>query len=296
MSTTSPSPSLIESTVAGLFAGVASTLIAHPLDVIKTRLQVDRGSQSATSILRTIARNENGLRGLYRGVGVNVLGNSVSWALYFAWYENMKYGIQEYRGSLSYYDYFLASGAAGTLTAACTNPIWVIKTRMLSTSRSHPGAYTSMVDGARQIFRSEGLRGFYRGLLPSLFGVSHGALQFMAYEQLKIYRAESISREQKDLGAVDFLVLSGLAKMFAGSITYPYQVVRARLQMYDADSTYKGARDVVRQVWRREGVAGFYKGLGANLLRVMPATWVTFLVYEKTKVFLPRMLEQMHET
>lgn len=153
-----------------------------------------------------------------------------------------------------------------------------------------------MVDGARQISRSDGLRGFYRGLLPSLFGVSHGALQFMAYEQLKIYRAESISGEQKDLGAVDFLVLSGLAKMFAGSITYPYQVVRSRLQMYDADSTYEGARDVVRQVWRREGVAGFYKGLGANLLRVMPATWVTFLVYEKTKVFLPIVLEQMQGT
>ena len=37
----------------------------------------------------------------------------MSWAFYFAWYENMKYEIQEYRGSLSYYDYFLASGAAG---------------------------------------------------------------------------------------------------------------------------------------------------------------------------------------
>ena len=148
-----------------------------------------------------------------------------------------------------------------------------------------------MLDGTRQILSSEGLRGFYRGLLPSLFGVSHGALQFMAYEQLKIYRSKGGSGEQKDLGAVDFLVLSGLAKMFAGSITYPYQVVRSRLQMYDADSTYRGARDVVRQVWRREGLAGFYKGLGANLLRVMPATWVTFLVYEKTKGFLPRFVE-----
>lgn len=80
---------------------------------MRSRFPVDRGSQSATSVLRTITRNEGGIGGLYRGVAVNVLGNSVSWALYFAWYESIKDGIRDYRGSLSYYDYFLASGAAG---------------------------------------------------------------------------------------------------------------------------------------------------------------------------------------
>ena len=184
----------------------------------------------------------------------------------------------------------------GVLTAIATNPIWVIKTRMLSTPSSHPGAYKSILDGTRQLYRSEGLFGFYRGLVPSLFGVSHGALQFMAYEQLKIYRGHSFDGGQKDLGAADFLMLSGLAKIFAGSATYPYQVVRARLQMYDAERTYKSARDLVDQVWRKEGLAGFYKGLGPNLLRVMPSTWVTFLVYEKAKTLLPRLLHQRGQT
>ena len=179
----------------------------------------------------------------------------------------------------------------GVRTAVATNPIWVIKTRMLSTPSSHPGAYKSILDGTRHLYDSEGLLGFYRGLVPSLFGVSHGALQFMAYEQLKIYKGHNLEGGQKELGATDFLALSGLAKIFAGSATYPYQVVRARLQMYDADRTYKSARDVVAQVWRKEGVAGFYKGLGPNLLRVMPSTWMTFLMYEKAKVLLPRMLD-----
>jgi len=114
----------------------------------------------------------------------------------------------------------------------------------------------------------------------------------MAYEQLKIYRAKSIPGGQTGLSTVDFLLLSGLSKMFAGSITYPYQVVRARLQMYDANSTYESARDVVAQVWKIEGMAGFYKGLGPNLLRVLPSTWVTFLIYEKTKLYLPHILER----
>jgi len=167
---------------------------------------------------------------------------------------------------------------------------------MLSTSASYPGAYASILDGTRQIFRSEGFAGFYRGLIPSLFGVTHGAIQFMAYEQLKIYRASGLSRGQQDLSTGDYILLSGLAKVVAGSSTYPYQVVRARLQMYDAGSTYKSARDVIRQVWKKEGVGGFYKGLGPNLLRVLPSTWVTFLVYEKTKMYLPRWIEKEHSS
>lgn len=51
--------------------------------------------------------------GAYRGVGVNALGNSISWALYFAFYGRLKTAIEAYQGSLSYYDFFIASGAAG---------------------------------------------------------------------------------------------------------------------------------------------------------------------------------------
>ena len=118
----------------------------------------------------------------------------------------------------------------------------------------------------------------------------------MAYEQLKVYRGHNLEGGQKDLVAADFLVLSGLAKMFAGIATYPYQVVRARLQMYDADRTYGSARDAVAQIWRKERMAGFYKGLGPNLLRVMPSTWVTFLVYEKAKILLPQISDRGKQT
>jgi len=48
--------------------------------------------------------------------------------------------------------------------------------------------------------------------------------------------------------------------MFAGSITYPYQVVRSRLQRYDAGTAYRSATDLVQQIWRNEGIGGFYKG------------------------------------
>jgi len=161
------------------------------------------------------------------------------------------------------------------LTGVATNPIWVIKTRMLSTGKDTPGAYKSITHGAKHIWVTEGIKGFYRGLLPSLWGVTHGSVQFSAYERLKIWRLANIDEQSvediasagtaatkstAELSSLDYVTLSAISKIFAGSITYPYQIVRARLQLYDANDKYKNGRDVVKKVYMKEGIAGFYKG------------------------------------
>ncbi|KAJ5302042.1 hypothetical protein N7508_006905 [Penicillium antarcticum] len=310
-------------TLAGFTAGIVSTLSLHPLDLVKTRLQgklfstldpmmrliwtssVDRSSSSrlgnSLRIIREISHHEGGFAAFYRGLAPNLVGNSTSWALYFLCYSSLKDALRTYRQRsnhmLASSDYFLASGSAGAITAILTNPIWVIKTRMLSTGSHVPGAYSSLTSGIKQIYRTEGIPGFYRGLVPALFGVSHGALQFMAYEQLKLIRSgmntdrssDSNRGAERALSNVDFFAISSLSKVFAGSVTYPYQVIRSRLQTYEAHRIYRGAIDVISQIWTREGAAGFYKGLGPNLFRVLPSTWVTFLVYENTKVYLSNL-------
>ncbi|KAI2791582.1 hypothetical protein POX_c04444 [Penicillium oxalicum] len=270
--------------------------------------------------MRAISANEGGIRAFYRGLAPNLIGNSTSWALYFLFYASLKDMACSFRGQpahlLKSSDYFLTSGAAGlyspikpvlflisdqlslgVLTALMTNPIWVVKTRMLATGANSPGAYPSVISGVRQIYQTEGLRGFYRGLVPSLFGVSHGAFQFMAYEKLKTFWSMDSSTSetqgkgrpgsQRTFGVLDTLALSGTSKLFAGCVTYPYQVIRARLQVLEAQMLYRGAMDAVHQVWSREGIAGFYRGLGPNLVRVLPSTWVTFVVYETIKAKLP---------
>lgn len=62
---------------------------------------------------------ESRFTGLYRGLSPNLVGNSVSWALYFVWYDNIKTRLRAYHGhssELVSYDFFLASGAAGIRT------------------------------------------------------------------------------------------------------------------------------------------------------------------------------------
>ncbi|KAL7273213.1 mitochondrial FAD carrier protein flx1 [Rhizina undulata] len=323
-------PVLVES-IAGTCAGFLSTLVVHPLDLIKTRLQVDRSTNSKRAlgasfrVARDVALKEGAgwRRGLYRGLSTNMIGNVSSWGLYFMLYGEFKERVSAATNKplLSGPEYFLCSGTAGALTAVLSNPFWVIKTRMLSTGPATPGAYTSFSNGLQRILREEGPRGLFRGLVPALFGVTHGALQFMFYEKMRIWRGRQVTQQEEDtivmmgtegsvlqnlqngkeednevdrkvavktskLSNLDTLALSAASKILAGCITYPYRVVQTRMQIYDADAVYSSVRDALAKIWRNEGIGGFYKGLTPNLARVLPSTCITFLVYENTRYYL----------
>ena len=90
-----------------------------------------------------------------------------------------------------------------------------------------PGTnYRGFVDALRIIAREEGLCGLYRGLAPSLLLISHGSINFMVYEELKLavkhWRASN--GDDGRPGAQDY-VLAGLgAKIAASLVTYPLQV------------------------------------------------------------------------
>ncbi|OWP00219.1 mitochondrial carrier protein [Marssonina coronariae] len=327
------SPALVE-TIAGLSAGTFSTLAVHPLDVIKTRLQsklsqptqvpgkhltflVQRNTSktptNALAIFRSLTLNEHPIQSLYRGLTPNLIGNASSWALFFYFKSLVETQLVAFhtrpsqplsdsghnvpaslKSVLTPLDYFLASGISGTLITLSTNPIWVLKTRMLSSDKGAEGAYKNMWHGAGQIMNREGVKGFYKGLGVSLLGNSHGAVQFAVYEPMKnlwtTYLAqESSNRKDEKLGNTATLIISSSAKIFAGTVTYPYQVIRSRIQTYHGEKLYgRGISGVVVKIWNGEGFRGFYRGLGTNVLRVLPATWATFLVYENVRYYLPR--------
>jgi solute carrier family 25 folate transporter 32 len=79
-----------------------------------------------------------------------------------------------------------AAIVAGVSALFITNPIWVMKTRMcLQGTPSSSFQCSNMFNGFYKLYKNEGVRGFYRGMLPGLFGVSHGAFQFASYEEFK---------------------------------------------------------------------------------------------------------------
>ncbi|KZS92614.1 mitochondrial carrier [Sistotremastrum niveocremeum HHB9708] len=283
---------------AGLGAATVAVLCMHPLDLLKIKFQVattrakgNVGGQIINS-LRDIYK-ESGVKGLYRGVGTNVVGNASSWSLYFLFYTALKRQMtgDDPNRQLSAGSYLLCSAQASAVSALMTNPIWVVKVRMFTTKAGAPDSYRSLSHGISSIYRNEGMLGLWKGTSLALFGVSNGALQFMTYEKMKqlgfkrkkaqFEKAGKTYTPMDDrLSNLTYTFISGASKVVALVATYPYQVVRSRIQNNATAHLYPNIRTCVTKTFRDEGMSGFYRGLGTNLVRVLPGTCVTLVVYE----------------
>ncbi|XP_042495365.1 folate transporter 1, chloroplastic isoform X2 [Macadamia integrifolia] len=297
-----------ENATAGAIAGFATVTVLHPLDVVRTRFQVNDGRisnlpsyKNTGHAIFSIARTE-GLKGLYAGFYPAVLGSTVSWGLYFFFYSRAK---QRYsKGSeekLSPGLHLVSAAEAGVMVSLLTNPVWLVKTRLQLQSPLHQTRrYSGFYDALRTILKEEGWHALYRGIGPGLLLVSHGAIQFTVYEELRKVVVGVRSEEGKSsphngdkvLNTVDYAVLGASSKLAAILLTYPYQVIRARLQQrpnIDGKPQYMDSWHVVKQTARFEGLNGFYRGITSNLLKNLPAASITFVVYENVINLLKRV-------
>ncbi|KAK7407517.1 hypothetical protein VNO78_09470 [Psophocarpus tetragonolobus] len=294
---------LICNAAAGASAGAIAATFVCPLDVIKTRLQVhglphgQKGSVIVTS-LQNILRNE-GLRGMYRGLSPTILALLPNWAVYFTSYEQLKGMLRSHDGcnELTTIGNIIAAAGAGAATAISTNPLWVVKTR-LQTQGMRPNVvpYKSVLSALRRITHEEGIRGLYSGIIPSLAGVSHVAIQFPAYEKIKSYMAEKDNTTVDKLTPGSVAIASSISKVFASVITYPHEVIRSRLQEQgqakNIEVHYAGVIDCTKKVFRKEGIPGFYRGCATNLIRTTPSAVITFTSYEIIHRFLEQVIPQ----
>ncbi|KAI0052626.1 mitochondrial carrier [Auriscalpium vulgare] len=298
----------IDHAFAGLGAGVVAVLCMNPLDLLKVKFQVATeapkgGIGKAIWVAFKDIQARDGWRGLYRGLSPNIAGNASSWGLYFLFYNQLKRRAltNSPEMPLTPGQYLLYSAEASAVTAVMTNPIWVVRVRMFASPTDSPTAYRGLWDGFRTIYRTEGIRGLYKGTTLALFGVSNGALQFMAYEEMKRWGFEQKQKRFQKLGRIwtpdddklsntSYTIMSGSSKLLALCVTYPYQVVRSRMQNNSvlSQTHYRTIPSTMRHTWAHEGMSGFYRGLGTNLVRVLPGTCVTFVVYENLAWLLKR--------
>ncbi|TYH49015.1 hypothetical protein E1A91_D10G104800v1 [Gossypium mustelinum] len=295
-----------ETATAGAVAGFATVAAMYPLDIVRTRFQVNDGRvtnfpayKNTAHAIFTITRLE-GLKGLYAGFLPAVLGSTVSWGLYFFFYGRAKQRYSKNREEKLSSGHHLASAAeAGALVSLCTNPIWLIKTRLQLQNPLHQSRrYSGIYDALRTILREEGWTALYKGLGPGLLMVSHGAIQFTAYEELRRIMVDYKEKKQKSEGAsnllnsFDYALLGGSSKIAAILITYPFQVIRTRAQQRPSKEgipRYMNSWHVVKETARFEGIRGFYKGITPNLLKNVPASSITFIVYENVlKLLRPK--------
>lgn len=217
------------------------------------------------------------------------------------------------------------AAVAGSINVLLTNPIWVLVTRM----QTHTQAKRKILESKRElllkemsranslevailkdrlvklesekprpygtlqaiqeVYHESGIRGFWKGLIPTLIMVCNPSIQFMIYETLAKRLQSKRSGKQlpkRHLTAMEVFLLGALAKLGATLVTYPLLVVKSRLQAKqeigsNVMSRYTGTIDAIIKMVRYEGLHGFYKGMGTKIVQSVFAASVLFMVKEE---------------
>lgn len=177
-----------------------------------------------------------GWRGFFRGLGPSLAGVVPATAIKFYVYGNCKHIAAELfnRAEDDTIIHAQAAVTAGMATATLTNPIWLVKTRLqLDKVRTQADGitarqYTNSLDCLRQVVRTEGIRGLYRGLSASYLGTVETAMHLVMYERLKNTFRAGLGGHGESSGEMETWIstsgAAGLAKLGAVLITYPHEV------------------------------------------------------------------------
>ena len=192
--------------------------------------------------------------------------------------------------NIEFLNHVAASTTAGACCSVLVNPIWVVKTRIMVQTGKEKVFYSGTLDAFRKMYRKEGIRVFYSGLVPSLFGLVHVGIHFPLYEKLKqvlhVDDSDYIARPS-NMALWRLLVASAVSKMIASTITYPHEILRTRMQMQSAEERQTlGLANVFRKIYTKQGPRGFYVGYVTNLARAVPASAVTLVSFEYFKTSL----------
>lgn len=182
---------------AGGTAGLTACVIAYPLDLVRTRLAAQttqlyyRGIAHAVS---TIVREE-GIRGLYRGLGATLLQVGPSLAINYAVYETARSSwlAQTDRTTPTVGISLTCGSLAGLASSTATFPLDLVRRRLQLRGQHGRGPIKgpngrgpTYLSTFGNIVRTEGLRGLYAGLFPEYYKVIPGvAIAFCTYEVMK---------------------------------------------------------------------------------------------------------------
>lgn len=202
------------------------------------------------------------------------------------------------------------SSAAGALNICATLPLEVVTTRLQTVrlrarqaeaptvpTLSKGSVGSSMAAEARAVLAADGVSGLWRGLVPSLILTSNPAVQFASFDVLKrAWLGKDNHRKDASLGAGEAFLLGAASKALAIAVTYP--LIRAKVILQARDKATAGGAEaaatppglalllVLRDIMTNEGIAGFYKGMGAQMGKTVLGAAITMSTKERIAVWL----------
>ncbi|XP_059635083.1 adenine nucleotide transporter BT1, chloroplastic/mitochondrial-like [Cornus florida] len=175
------------SPIAGAVAGISSTLFTYPLELLKTRLTVQRGvyKNLLDAFLQIV--QEEGPAELYRGLTPSLIGVVPYAATNYYAYDTLRKAYKKVlnQDEIGNIATLLIGSAAGAISSTATFPLEVARKHMQA-GALNGRQYKNMLHALMSILETEGVPGLYRGLGPSCMKLVPAAgISFMCYEACK---------------------------------------------------------------------------------------------------------------
>jgi len=287
---------LLLKALGGGIACMCAALVTNPIDVVKVRLQI-QGEGLKRSTLPTNAIKykgfirggfaifqEEGLRGLYRGITASLLREASYSSIRIAGYDLVKelFGHDPMNpGNTPFWKKAAAGLLSGAAGAALANPTDLVKVRMQAHQTAGTSRYRNTFAAFVEIFRQEGVAGLYRGVGPTTQRAALlTAAQLASYDHIKQLLL-------RNTGLNEGILLHGICSVCSGfisaAVTTPVDVVKTRVmnQPTGLNRVYRNALDCFIKTARNEGLYGLYKGFIPGWARIGPHTIVTMLCFEQ---------------
>ncbi|XP_046686254.1 solute carrier family 25 member 44 [Homalodisca vitripennis] len=270
----------------------------YPLTLIKTRLQVQKHGQMYKGMIDAACKiyQSEGASGLYRGFWVSSV-QIVSGVMYIATYEGVRHILTQHNASASTKS-LLGGGCASVVGQTVIVPFDILSQHLmvLGVAESKYNKNKAVLnplgifldprksklrltlDIAQAIYRTDGIRGFYRGYIASLCTyVPNSALWWAFYH---LYQEELEKLFPPDTSHLMIQCVAGTLGGFTTTlITNPMDTMRARLQVHRTDTMLK----TFQVLWDEDGIRMLSKGLSARLVQSVCFSFSIILGYETIK-------------
>jgi len=268
---------------AGAIAGISEILTFYPLDVVKTRMQLETG-KSKHGLVGTFKGivKEEGFGRLYRGLVPPLMLEAPKRAVKFAandfWGKTFLglTGESKMTQQLS----ILTGCSAGATESFVVVPFELVKIKL----QDKKSTYKGPLDVVKQVVRKDGLLGLYAGMESTFwrhFWWNGG--YFGSIYQVKSLLPKPETPQAELLNNF----ISGSIGGFAGTVVNtPFDVVKSRIQGAEkipgVAPKYNWTYPAIATIAREEGFAALYKGFVPKVLRLAPGGGVLLLVVEFT--------------
>ncbi|XP_021750319.1 peroxisomal adenine nucleotide carrier 1-like [Chenopodium quinoa] len=285
--------SLTEAT-SGAIGALVSTTVLYPLDTCKTKYQAEARShhqqryRHLSDVLWEAIRNGQVLS-LYQGLGTKNFQSVIQQFIYFYGYSFLKrlYLKKSNFKSMGTKANLIVAAAAGALTVVITQPLDTASSKMQTSEFGKAkGFWKTLTEG--------NWSGAFDGLGISLLLTANPSIQYTVFDQLKnkllITKNKNSDSSPHALSASTAFLLGALSKTIATCLTYP--AIRCKVVIQAAEieeeklpyAQKKASKTISRifcNIWKNEGILGFYKGLHAQILKTVLSSALLLMIKEK---------------